>query len=144
MKATMSDNLRSDFGFFKLVPMLKSFGCEGSVLSNAITWFWKTSRTWAAATEEEFASIAKAELFRQFRPVVEDDSVKSYGQRWRERQAELAQRNDEVNAKFNDDVAFRRQLAGESHEARVKRLAGKSPKSWWPCQHWQSGMNAIA
>jgi hypothetical protein len=156
------NNWRSEFGFYKLMSLLHSLGCEGQVISDATTWFWRQSKTWIAETEAEFDTIAKAEISRQFQPVVEKHCEKSYGQRCREQQAELAYRNVEVLiggpvsdtqaeeiqriAKAKDkDGRFLFVTAREIVEAlklakdKEGRFLLPKPEPWKRCQHWQPG-----
>src|ERR1700684_4560504 len=105
------DNFRSGFGMFKLYPCLKSLGCGSQGLNDGAAWYWRESRAWRAATQEEFDELAKKELTHKFKPV-EDES---YGKRWRREQRELAQRNAEALANF------------------------PKPEPWKRCEHWQPG-----
>ncbi len=123
-------NYRSSFGFYKLMPLLGSLGCEGQVVSDATTWFWRQSRAWIAETEAEFDAIAKAELTRRFRPAIqrviapvgspeaERQILRDIVARERARDREVERRNSEVIVKI--------------HEEEKK-------KAWSPCQHWKPG-----
>jgi hypothetical protein len=107
------NDARSDFGFFKLMPFLRSLGCEGQVISDATIWFWRQSKTWVAETEDEFGAIARAELTRQFGPAAKAAATKSYGERWRERQAEIVRHN------------------------YAPLGSPPLPEPWTPCEHWR-------
>jgi len=61
----MQNDFRNDFLLFRLHRTLVTLGCDSVSQTRLIDWFWKMSRSWEAASQVEFDSIAISELTQQ-------------------------------------------------------------------------------